>query len=406
MEQVKAAITQLAEQLSILNNRITNLETRIEPPPNQNQTPPAPTNEAELNEIKKLPDCVRDLQIFEGNPVQYISWIHSVESILRDYQVVRNKPIFRAILQHIRQKIRGPADTALISYNIFDEEWEKIKTCLSLHYADKRDLRTLEYELSALAQRNSSLDQFYARINHQLSLIINKIKAQNHSQETVNALVDSYRNRALDIFIRGVNGDLSRTLIIQKPQNLPEAYASCLEIQNLNFRNFSIHPKVKNNIVTSPINQMYRTKNQFEPKLAPKQLSSYESNQIYNNKQNNSKIEQKQPPARPTQPKPSVPMDIDPSLHSHRVNYMNRPEARPEAGPPTRPSNYSSNIPRKQQKLFNIGTQEEPYEEAQEYEEPQEFETTHEYQEPQEYEENQECEEVNFMTSASLAYHT
>ncbi|GBP10195.1 Retrovirus-related Pol polyprotein from transposon opus [Eumeta japonica] len=59
---------------------------------------------------RKLPDCVRDLQVFDGNPVKYISWIHSVESILKDYEIVKEKPIFRATLQHIRQKIRGPAD--------------------------------------------------------------------------------------------------------------------------------------------------------------------------------------------------------------------------------------------------------------------------------------------------------
>lgn len=176
MDQLQRTITNLTgalnqqiEQMRVMSNRLNQLEARISPPQNENNAPPAPASEAELNEIKKLPDCVRDLQIFDGNPVQYISWIYSVEPILRDYEIVRNKPIYRAILQHIRQKVRGPADTALISYNIFDEDWERIKTCLSLHYADKRDVRTLEYELSALVQRNMSLDQFYARVNHQLS---------------------------------------------------------------------------------------------------------------------------------------------------------------------------------------------------------------------------------------------
>lgn len=65
-----------------------------------------------------------------------------------------------------------------MSYNIFDNDWERIKECLSLHYADKRDIRTLEHQLNQLLQRGSKIDEFYAAVNHQFSLIINKIKTE------------------------------------------------------------------------------------------------------------------------------------------------------------------------------------------------------------------------------------
>lgn len=416
MDQLQNAITQLTgalnqqiEQIRALNNRLTRLETTISPPQNVGSAPaPAPATEAELQEIRKLPDCVRDLQVFEGNPVRYISWIHSVESILKDYEIVKEKPIYRAILQHIRQKIRGPADTALISYNIFDEDWSKIKSCLSLHYADKRDLRTLEHELGALSQKNYSIDQFYARINHQLSLIINKIKTQDYSQETIDALVGSYRNRALDTFIRGINGELSRMLIIQKPQNLPEAYASCLEIQNLNCRNYSIHPKVSNNTITAPINQIYRPRYQLENKLPQKNLAYNERNQIYNSGNTGDRRQAPLPipPPRPTQPKPPIPMDIDPSVRTRQINYMNRPR---EEYVPKR-SNDSANMPKKQQRLFNIeaegnnveelGNGEEQYYEEQNYEEQRDYEEQHSNDEQQNF------KEANFIEEAYLVYHT
>ena len=85
-----------------------------------NSHPPlrAPATEAELAEIGKLPDCVKDLQPFEGDPTQYVSWIHSVENILKDYDIVRQRPIYRAIIQAIRRKCRGKADAALNSDNI------------------------------------------------------------------------------------------------------------------------------------------------------------------------------------------------------------------------------------------------------------------------------------------------
>lgn len=162
-----------------------------------------------------------------------MSWVHSVEVILSDFDKVKGKPIYRAILQHVRQKVRGAADSALISYNIFDSNWLKIKECLSLHYADKRDIRTIEHQLHQLHQKGSRVDEFYARVNHQFSLIINKIKTESYTDETIKVLVETYRNRALDVFIRGLNGDLSRMLLIQRPRTLPEAYSACLEIQNV-----------------------------------------------------------------------------------------------------------------------------------------------------------------------------
>lgn len=45
--------------------------------------------------------------------------------------------------------------------------------------------------------------------------------------------------RVLDVFIRGLNGDMSRMLLIQRPRTLPETYSACLEIQNVDFRNNS-----------------------------------------------------------------------------------------------------------------------------------------------------------------------
>lgn len=145
-------------------------------------------------------------------------WIHD--------QIVKNKPVYRATLQSIRQKIRGTAN-AIITYNIFHDDWIAIKKCLLLHYADKRDMRTLEHQLSNLRQSQSSIDDFYASVNHQFSLIINKLKTESYLAETPGVLVETYRNRALDVFVRGLNGELSKLLMIQKLSTLPEEYTLC-----------------------------------------------------------------------------------------------------------------------------------------------------------------------------------
>lgn len=403
MDQIREAITQLTgalnaqiEQVKALSNRMTDLEKTISHPPPREPQLPVPRTEADLQDIKRLPDCIRDLQVFDGNPVQYISWVHNVESILADYEIARNKPIYKAILQHIRQKVRGPADTALISYNIFDESWEKIKSCLSLHYADKRDVQTLEYELSVMRQGNSSIDEFYAKVNHQLSLIINKIKTDTYSNETIEALISCYRNRALDVFVRGVSGNISRMLAIQKPRTLPEAYTSCLEFQNLNFRNTSIHPRYSNTI-TSPTNQMSKIGYFSKPPIPQKNLNATERARIYNTP--TQQYAQNIPPPRPNQPKPPIPMEVDPSIKSRHVNYMNRPEKSPLPS-----SANSSNIPRKQQRLFNTETMENCEEYTTQDERDAEFEEDEENLDMEDYDGEYEENQINFMTEASLAY--
>lgn len=93
-------------------------------------------------EISKLPDCIKELQQFDGNPLEYISSTHNIESVLKDYEIIKAKAIYRTILHSIRQKNREAANAALISYNIFDEDWQAIK---SFYYADKRNIRPLAH---------------------------------------------------------------------------------------------------------------------------------------------------------------------------------------------------------------------------------------------------------------------
>ena len=254
MEQIKSVEARIGTiEASLSNNALGQVLSRLEHLENRQDVTyvseegslQRPRTETDLKDISRLPDSVKELRTFEGNPTQYVSWVHSVETILKDFEIVKEKPIYRAIIQSVRQKIVGAADTALVSYNVFDSDWAEIKRILSLHYADKRDIQTLEHQLNQLSQGNSTVDEFYSTVNHQLSLIINKLKTESYSEETIKALVGTYRNRSLDIFIRGLKPDLSRMIIIQRPGTLPEAYSACLELQNLTMRNNIIYARTK-----------------------------------------------------------------------------------------------------------------------------------------------------------------
>lgn len=188
-----------------------------------------PRTENELTHVAKLPDCVKELQVFDGSREHYGSWVHSVELVIKDYEIVRHKPIYTAILRHIRGKIRGAADSALLAHNIHDSDWAKIKETLSLHYADTRDIQTLEQQLTLMSQGRQRLSDFYSQIQKQLSLMINTIKPEKYAhKETIEALTEAHRRRALDVFIRGLNGDLPALLLVQNIKSLPEAYSACI----------------------------------------------------------------------------------------------------------------------------------------------------------------------------------
>lgn len=386
----RQAIQSLSEQLRAVESRINTIEQAgpadIPPPQAEDPLPlRGPSSEQELKDISKLPDSVKELQVFDGNPVHYVSWIHSVETVLKDYEIVRSKPIYRAILQHIRQKVRGKADSALVSYNVFDNEWVEIKRVLSLHYADKRDIRTLEHQLNQLTQGGSRVDDFYATVNHQFSLILNKIRAETYSTETVDALVETYRNRALDVFVRGLNGDLSRLLIIQKPKTLPEAYSACLEMQNLNFRSNSVHTQAPNTI-SSPV--YYNFRNDRRPPPSGNPTKPFNGRNNFSQRPRsawNSGFQRQNPPQRPTGPKPAIKMEVDNSVQTKNVNYMNRPNN------PFKREASSDSYPRKQQRFYHMEaiTDQDP-------ESPETVDTAAEGP-----------SDENFMVGASFpAYHT
>lgn len=379
------AINRFMEQIKSVEGRLTNIETTlhddalgrvmsrlvqlegtlldtVRPVETISRPLQRPQTVDDLKDISRLPDSVKELRVFDGNPTQYISWVHSVESILKDFDIVREKPIYRAIVQSIRQKVVGAADTALVSYNVFDSSWDEIKKVLSLHYADKRDIQTLEHQLNQLSQGSSPVEEFYATVNHQLSLIVNKLKTESYGAETVKALVETYRNRSLDIFIRGLKPDLSRMIIIQKPKTLPEAYSACLELQNLTMRNNILYAKTSswktNSIPADMVNRpspsrppkpmAMRSSNKWQRDFRPRNFN-YDRN--LSHERANGHGSNSRPALPPRYPVTKYePMDVDRTVQSRQVNYMNNPvmAVKRSSSEP-----YSNG---KQPRLYNIET--------------------------------------------------
>lgn len=317
-----------------------------------------------LGDLDKIPDVVKCLREFSGKAGEFNSWRKSVERILKIYENLKGTPKYYGILNIIRNKIVGNADIALESYNT-PLDWTAISKCLTLHYADKRDVSTLEYQMTGLIQGNSTVQDFYQAVYSHLSLILNKLGGLDAGNEALNLLTQTYRGKALDTFIRGLNGDLPRLLGMREPADLPQALHLCLKLENQKFRtnhaqNYNNQPAKKNYQPQST--QKYnpqKNKQPFHPSLAyipyPQNVPTMKLN---NNMGDQSSNHPKHPPPRPTAPKPAEPMDVDRSIRSQQINYANRPPQQQFLGkrPPNPPSNQNIN-PAKAQRNFHINTE-------------------------------------------------
>ena len=56
------------------------------------------------------------------------------------------------------------------------------------------------------------------------------------SEDALNAMTNTYREKALDTFIRGLNNNLPSLLMIREPTSLPQTLHMCLKLSNMNYR--------------------------------------------------------------------------------------------------------------------------------------------------------------------------
>lgn len=241
--ETSARVSTLTSSSSVLTDRqkneitqmITNLLAVRDQTLDDGNDVPVGTVSSRLEELDKVPDIVKSLREFSGKPGEFSSWRKSVERVMELYSSLQGTGRYYAILHTVRTKIIGEADTALESYRT-PLDWPKIRRCLMVHYADKRDIGTLEYQMNVLCQGHRSVTEFYQNVYQILSLILDKVSCLELDEGSLRAMTNTYREKALDTFIRGLNGELPKLLSVKGPTSLPEALHLCLKLDNMSFR--------------------------------------------------------------------------------------------------------------------------------------------------------------------------
>lgn len=280
-------------------------------------------NAEKIVKTLQTPQGINILQPFDGNPVKLHSFLRSVDNIMPFIDALEATPYHNVWVQAIRNKIIGDADTVLEVYGT-PLDWKIIKANLISHYNDKRDATTLTRELF-LAHQTSSIEDFYGRVQHLLSLLVNHANIAIDDPTVRTDRIKTHSENALQVFLAGLKEPIGGNIRARRPETLKSAFDACIEEQNfLNKSGFTnnMPPKHTRNPFLPPEKPNHgipRTFNGNPLPLPPRQQNYYAPNPFRNHTFFR--------PHPPQEQKP-VPMEVDKSIRSANINYANRPPTR------------------------------------------------------------------------------
>lgn len=230
----------------------------------------------------KVPDCVKTIPEFNGNPSQLHHFVYGVDKIheiLPNIVENPNHSFTFTILSAIRAKIVGAANDVLCSYGT-SLIWADIKKELIRNFSDRRDETTLLKDLHNLSQRNLSIEEYFNKIMQFSTLLMNYVDIHENTIEAKDTKRILYRNICLKVFLAGLHEPMGAFIRARNPSSLAEALSQCLEEQNIQYfkrgsNQFSVN-SIKNNKYNNKNND-----NKFEKK--------YDHNARHNNFDNREK---------------------------------------------------------------------------------------------------------------------
>ena len=212
----------------------------------------------------RVPDAIKDLPTFDGNPRTLYEFINNVEELLAVIAGIDGTTQGKIILMAIRNKIIGKANEILNMYGT-PLNWEAIRANLITHYADKRNETSLIRDLHQLRQNSDSVELFYSKVIEILSTINNHVKIHEAEETVIRAKQILYEEMCLNSFLSGLRDPLGATVRAMQPTNLAESFSYCLKEQNTSYFKSNSYPKhlppVK---VYQPPNQVFGNQN-FRP---------------------------------------------------------------------------------------------------------------------------------------------
>lgn len=215
----------------------------------------------------RVPEAIRDLPHFDGNPKQLRGFINRVDTAIKYIPNDAESTLNFVVLNAIRSKITDQASEYLDEQNT-PLDWTEIKTDLVSRFADKRDEIVLIQDLNRLKQNGDTVENFHFRIKEIKNKLNNLAEDNEQNQEVLNSKIMFYEKLCLNAFLGGLRGPLGGNVYCMQPQTLEEAHKHCSELQKI-----------------------YNTRNDFD--YRNNNRNSYYNNNYSNNNYNNQNLSNK-----------------------------------------------------------------------------------------------------------------
>lgn len=304
-------------------------------------------NDNLASQHKELERIFNFIPTFNGNSLKVFSFIKSVENILPQIENFDHNLVVEAIKSKIEVDVLEASPS---------ETWNEIKQSLVLHFGDKRDEAALVRDLHNLPFSESA-EEYYEKIEKMLVLLTNRAKLLEPN-ETLPTKINLYKNMALKVFVGSLRGQPGTFVRSRNPESLNEALIlyneekSCIEGHSSRNLTPTVPSKPKLTQHPSqlqitnqrqlpmqqqfpfyqqfPIQQQYPFPSPFPTQQRYPNLQQFPAQYPYNaqpvqrinNYPNNGQ-------QRMILPKPT-PMEVDSSIRSKNINYMNRVNRNPE----------------------------------------------------------------------------
>lgn len=227
-------------------------------------------------QFPKIPDLIRLVPEFDGNPRNLSRWIESVEQKLEEskrFIAPSDQPVILPIwLGIIRDKVTEKANDALTASHT-PLEWGSIKNTLIEYFGDKSDLSILISRLTSLKQGSLSVTEFYQTCRNLLADINAKIMIGNNTANEAKAIMGTYESLMINAFVDGLHDTISDLTRSTRPQSLLDAYhvaseheAAFRRRREKNSKNIPDSFKQKQNI-TAPQQKPIYLQNTFRPPI-------------------------------------------------------------------------------------------------------------------------------------------
>lgn len=201
---------------------------------NENMAQAAAEAASQVINCLRIPDAVKDLPRFDGNPRLLYEFLNNVEEILALTAEIDGTAYSKILLRAIRNKIEGSANEVLNMYGT-PLEWGQIKTNLILHYSDKRNETSLIRDLHTLKQNNDTVEKYYSQIIEIQATMFNHISIHETDVNVIKAKKDLFSEMCLNTFLAGLKEPLGSTIRAMRPESLPVAFSYCIKEQNISY---------------------------------------------------------------------------------------------------------------------------------------------------------------------------